>query len=122
MILAFSIVGCLLGTYLGEPEEVSILKNFYRTTRPWGLWGPVREAVTSEDPAFPTNHDFLKDTINVLVGIGWQLCLTALPIFIVLREWQWMGYTIVTLAVATVFIKFNWYDKLPNSVADTQIT
>jgi SSS family solute:Na+ symporter len=121
VLLVLSLAGCLLGTFLGEPEEASILKNFYRTTRPWGLWGPIREAVMSEDLAFRPNRDFAKDSVNVVVGIVWQLCLTSLPIFIVLREWQWTGYTIVTLAGATVFIKFNWYDKLPNSAADTQV-
>jgi Na+/proline symporter len=115
VLLVLSLAGCLLGTFLGEPEEVSILKHFYRTTRPWGAWGPIRAAVLSEDPAFEPNHDFCKDCVNVLVGIVWQLCLTALPIFIVLREWQWIGYTTVALAVTTVFIKFNWYDKLPTN-------
>ena len=120
LLLVLSIAGCLLGTYLGEPEDTAILKNFYRTTRPWGVWGPIRELVMSEDPSFEPNHDFLKDTINVMVGIVWQLCLTALPIFIVLREWQWITYTAIVLVMTTVFIKFNWYDKLPDSYADTQ--
>jgi Na+/proline symporter len=112
-LLVLSLTGCLLGTYLGDPEETSILTHFYRTTKPWGWWGPIRDIVVNEDPAFRPNRDFLKDSVNVLVGIVWQLCLTALPIFIVLREWQWIGYTVVTLTVTTAFIKFNWYDKLP---------
>lgn len=115
ILLVLSLVGCLLGTYLGKPEDVAILKNFYRTTRPWGAWGPIRELVMSEDPHFEPNRDFPKDALNVMVGIVWQLCLTALPIFIVLREWQWMGYTLVTLAVTTIFLKFNWYDRLPDA-------
>jgi solute:Na+ symporter, SSS family len=118
LLLVLSLAGCLLGTYLGEPEDVAILKNFYRTTRPWGAWGPIRELVVSEDPYFQPNRDFRKDTVNVLVGIVWQLCLTSLPIFIVLREWQWMGYTVAALVVTTIFIKFNWYDKLPDAAVD----
>ncbi len=120
VLLVLSLTGCLLGTYLGEPEETAILKNFYRTTRPWGVWGPIRELVVSEDPSFQPNHDFLKDTVNVLVGIVWQLCLTSLPIFIVLREWQWVTYVAIALVILAVFLKFSWYDKLPNSAADTQ--
>jgi hypothetical protein len=50
--------------------------------------------------------------MNVAVGIVWQLCLTALPIYIVLREWPWAGGIAVVLAVTSVFLKFNWYDKL----------
>ncbi len=52
-----------------------------------------------------------------MVGIVWQTCLTALPIFIVLRSWDWIVATLITLIVTTVFIKFNWYDKLPTAEA-----
>lgn len=40
----------------------------------------IREKVMQEDPAFRPNLNFRRDTANVLVGILWQLCLTALPI------------------------------------------
>jgi SSS family solute:Na+ symporter len=122
VLLVLSLIGCLAGTYLGEPESTDILVHFYRTTRPWGFWGPIRELVVSEDPAFKPNNDFLKDSVNVIVGVVWQVCLTALPIFIVLREWQWVGYTLATLVVTTVFIKFNWYDKLPSAAAESALS
>jgi SSS family solute:Na+ symporter len=41
-----------LGTFLSRPEEEVILKNFYKNVRPWGFWGPIREAVMKEDPSF----------------------------------------------------------------------
>ncbi len=65
-----------------------------------------------EDPAFQPNHNFVRDMTNVLVGMIWQLCLVSLPIFIVLRNWPWVGGVAVALALASVFMKFNWYDKL----------
>lgn len=120
VLLLLSLAGCLLGTYLGEPEDSEVLKNFYRTTRPWGAWGPIRELVQSEDPNFEPNHDLPKDIVNVAIGIAWQLSLTALPIYIVLREFQSAGCALLVLVVTTAFLKFNWYDRLPNSAADTQ--
>jgi hypothetical protein len=66
----------------------------------------------AQNPAFRPNPDFFKDTINVIVGILWQLSLTALPIYLVLREWSWAGGIAVLLAATSVFLKFNWYDKL----------
>jgi len=113
VLLVLSVIGCLLGTYLSTPEDAVILKHFYRTTRPWGCWGPIRDEVMREDPTFEPNRDFWKDSINVLVGIVWQTCLTSLPIFVVLRSWDWAGATFLVLVVTSVFIKFNWYDKLP---------
>jgi hypothetical protein len=49
---------------------------------------------------------------NVAVGVVWQLSLTALPIYLVLRQWSWVGAIAAALVVTSVIIKFNWYDKL----------
>ncbi len=80
--------------------------------RPWGIWGPIRKKVEQEHPDFQPNRNCGRDWANVFVGIIWQLCLTALPVYLVLRNWAWVGAILVVLAVTTVFIKFNWYDKL----------
>ena len=119
IILALSVVGCLLGTLLSKPEDEAILKEFYRTVRPWGVWGPIRRKVEQEHPAFQPNRDFKRDCANVLVGIIWQLCLTALPVYLVLRNWSWVGAIVAVLVVTTIFIKFNWYDKLEKAPAAT---
>ncbi len=111
-IFGVSVIGCLLGTLLSKPEEDAVLKHFYKTVNPWGAWGPIRDKVMQEDPTFQPNRNFRRDTTNVLVGIVWQLCLTALPIYLVLRHWSWVGGIAATLLVTTLIIKFNWYDKL----------
>jgi Na+/proline symporter len=112
VILIISIVGCLLGTLLTKPEDDAVLMKFYSTVNPWGCWGPIREKVLKQNPSFQPNPDFAKDAVNVAVGIVWQLCLTALPIYVVLREWSWAGGIAAALAVTSIFLKFNWYEKL----------
>ncbi len=113
VLIVLSLLGCLLGTYLSEPEDPEILKHFYKTTRPWGCWGPIRDQVVAEDPSFVPNDNALRDCTNVAVGIVWQLCLTSLPIFLVLRSWVWAGAIFLLLLPTTIFIKLNWYNKLP---------
>ncbi|MBP7934363.1 MAG: Na+:solute symporter [Phycisphaerae bacterium] len=112
IILVISVAGCILGTLLTAAEDDEILKKFYRTVRPWGFWGPIRDKVLVEDPSFRPNPRFRRDASNVVVGIVWQLCLTALPIYLVLRQWNWIGAIVAVLVVTTIFIKLNWYDKL----------
>jgi SSS family solute:Na+ symporter len=112
VILIISVVGCLLGTLLTKPEEDAVLKTFYKNVNPWGAWGPIREKVMQENPTFRPNPDFTKDTVNVAVGIVWQISLTALPIYLVLREWSWSGGIAILLVATSVFLKFNWYDQL----------
>jgi Na+/proline symporter len=111
-IFGLSIVGCLLGTFLNPPEDEAILKDFYKSVNPWGCWGPIRELVQREDPSFRPNPNFRRDSANVMVGIVWQLCLTALPIYLVLQHWSWVGAILAVLVVTSIIIKFNWYDKL----------
>jgi SSS family solute:Na+ symporter len=112
IILVISIVGCLLGTFMSKPEDEDTLKKFYKNVRPWGFWGPIKAKVMQEDPAFQPNGDFGRDCINVAVGIVWQLTLVTLPIYIVLRQWNWVGGIFVLLVGTSTFLKFNWYDKL----------
>jgi len=116
-IFLISAAGSLLGTWFSEPEDEATLKQFYKTVNPWGFWGPIRAKVLQEDPAFQPNRDFKRDTINVLVGIVWQLCLTALGIYVVLQDWSCVVAIAVTLVVTTIFIKFNWYDRLEKEPA-----
>jgi SSS family solute:Na+ symporter len=112
IIFTISAIGCIAGTYLSTPEDEATLKNFYKTVNPWGFWGPIRKQVIRENPTFKPNQNCGRDCTNVAVGMIWQLCLVSLPIFILLRNWSWIGGIAVLLAATTIFIKYNWYDKL----------
>lgn len=116
-ILLISAAGCLAGTLLTPPEDEATLLNFYTTTRPWGCWGPIRERAVATIPGFRPNPDFRRDMFNVAIGIVWQLCLTALPIYLVLQEWSWVGRIAAVLAVTSVILKFTWYDNLERASA-----
>lgn len=117
-ILAISTAGCLLGTILTPPEDNHTLLHFYTTTRPWGAWTPIRRLAVATLPRFEPNVNFLRDMFNVAVGIVWQLCLTALPIYIVLQQWSWVGSIAAVLAVSSVILKFTWYDNLQDDPDD----
>lgn len=112
IIMALSLVGCLVGTFASPAEDDQVLRDFYRTVRPWGFWGPVRDSIIQKEPSFQPNRNFRRDTLNVIVGILWQSCLTALPIYLVLVQWSWVAALTAVLIVTSVFLKFNWYDKL----------
>lgn len=112
VVLAISLAGCLVGTLATKPEEEEILKDFYRRVRPWGFWGPIREKVQREDPAFQPNRDFPRDMMNVAVGIVWQVTLVALPIYIVIRKLDAVAIAVAVIAATSLVLKFTWYDHL----------
>ena len=49
---------------------------------------------------------------NVAVGIIWQTCLVAAPIYLVLKQFTSMGYALGIIVVTSLLLKKFWYDKL----------
>jgi len=111
-IFICSTAGCLLGTFLTPADDEGTLMLFYKTVRPWGAWGPIRERVLRENPGFRPNRDCARDWVNVTVGIVWQLCLVTMPIYLVLRNGLGFWISLGIIIVTTIFMKFNWYDRL----------
>ncbi|MCC6492391.1 MAG: Na+:solute symporter [Pirellulales bacterium] len=111
-ILAVALVGCVVGSFASPPDDAETLKNFYRKVRPWGLWGPVHAMVQLETPHIQANRDCPRDMLNIAVGICWQTALTAVGIYLVLERWTALAIAAAVIAAASLFLKFNWYDKL----------
>ncbi len=107
-----SIIGCLAGTYAAPPSDESVLISFYKTVRPWGFWAPIYEKIKLTNPSFERNKNFKRDMFNVTVGIVWQICLTVIPVYIIIREQLPLLTSIGILLVTTLILKKNWYDRL----------
>lgn len=112
LLLLLSLAGCFLGTYLTPPDDMRLLMNFYRRVRPWGCWGPVRDAVLSEDPNFVVNSNFRRDVFNVIVGMAVQTALVALPVYVILRRFDGIAVCLALAALGGVILKKTWYDRL----------
>jgi Na+/proline symporter len=117
-LLLFSGAACVIASLLSAPEDDAILKRFYRTVRPWGLWGPVLKMVRAEDPNFQRNTDFGRDMFNVSIGIVAQTCLVAAPIYLVVRENNSLIATLVVFAICAGILKKTWFDRLEESSSD----
>jgi SSS family solute:Na+ symporter len=118
IILAMSLVGCVLGALMTPADDMEVLKRFYRRTRPWGFWGPVHAAVVREHPEVLRNGHFTRDAFNVVVGIVWQTSLTATGIFVVLQDWAWLALCVGLVVVTSAILKVTWYDRIEDYPAD----
>ena len=110
--LGISTVVAIVVTLKTAPEDIEVLKKFYKQVRPWGFWGPIREMVMAEDPSFRPNTRFKRDMVNIAVGIVWQLMLTITPIYLILKKFGNMWIAAAVLVVTSIFLKFNWWNKL----------
>ncbi|WP_289660527.1 sodium:solute symporter family protein [Flavobacterium panacagri] len=112
LIFGFSILGCLLGTYLSKPTDMEVLKSFYSNVRPWGFWSPVYKQLKAEDQSFQKNNDFYLDMMNCIIGIVWQSSMILLPIYFIIRDYPKAGVALVVFVVTTTILKFTWLDRV----------
>ena len=112
LLFVLSMAGCIIGTYAAPPTNEATLKSFYKTVKPWGFWKPIHELVIIDDQAFVGNKRFRLDMFNVVLGIIAQLCLTILPIYLILSMHLPLFVTIIILAIIIIILKRTWWDKL----------
>ncbi|MBP6024264.1 sodium:solute symporter family protein [Ferruginibacter sp.] len=112
VLFIISIAGCLIGTFTAPATDTAVLKNFYSTVKPWGFWQPVHEMVLIDNPSFEANKRFKLDMFNVVLGIIAQLCLTILPMYVVLWMKLPLLITIIILVIIIAILKKTWWNKL----------
>jgi len=117
IIIGVSLLGSLLGTYFSPPTDMSTLKDFYKTVRPWGWWNPVYLELKKEDVHFTKNKDFLSDMLNCFIGIVWQSSMIVMPIYFIIRDYPKAFISLAIFVITSIILKFTWLDKvrkLPN--------
>lgn len=112
LLLLISSLGTIVGSLMTPAEDEAVLIEFYIRTRPWGWWGPIRDAALRRDPTFEPNRDFARDAFNVLVGVVWQSAFVALPIYVVIRDWRPATAALAIVVVTSVILKYSWYNRL----------
>ncbi|GAA3957554.1 sodium:solute symporter family protein [Mucilaginibacter dorajii] len=112
VLFGISLAGSVIGTYASEPTDMAVLKSFYSTVRPWGFWEPVKKLVMADDANFTPNKNFKLNMFNVVIGTIVQLCLTILPMYLILQQKMPLMVTIALLVVLMTVLKKTWWNKL----------
>lgn len=112
IILLVSFLSSWIATLLTKPEDISVLKKFYRQTRPWGFWEPVKKEVLLEDPTFKPNMDFKRDMFNVIIGIIWQMTMVIIPLYLLSGNTVETIVSIMVFLATSIILKKTWYDNL----------
>lgn len=112
----FMFIACLLASVLGsiftKQDDMEVLKKFYLKTRPWGFWKPVLNDIQKDHPNVKPNRHFIRDMINVAVGIVWHSGLIAAPIFLVIQEFLPMTISLGVVIITSIYLKINWWNHL----------
>ncbi len=110
-----SLLGLIIGTYLSEPTDESVLLEFYRRTRPFGFWGPVRAKIKAETME-QINAENRRDIIATFFAVPWQVVLFLTGMAVILKSWDQFSWLLLMLVVLSAGLYFFWFRHLSEEV------
>ncbi|OGD16242.1 MAG: sodium:solute symporter [Candidatus Aminicenantes bacterium RBG_16_66_30] len=107
------LAGSVAATYVRPPADRAVLEHFYRTTKPFGLWGPLKRILGAEEAAaMAREHKY--DLISVPFALFWQISMLMLPMLLIVRQYGASAVAAGILGLSLVGLYFFWYRKLPD--------
>ena len=118
ILTPISLLCAISGTYLAEPCGRKVLENFYRKTRPFGFWGPLRATLPEHvRQAMATEHR--NDLLALPCAFVWMVTMYLLPMQLVIKQYQASAVTLLLFLTSSVGVYRFWFANLPpkNEVA-----
>jgi len=112
VLLTLCTLACVVGSYLAPPTKREVLEHFYKTTRPFGFWKPLR-GVLDPEQARATRREHFYDVISVPFALLWQITLFLIPMQMIIGNWRECAVTAVLCVVGLVGLLIFWYRHLP---------
>ena len=111
------LIGAVVGTYLTRPTDPKVLEHFYKTTRPFGLWGPLKQTLDPEI-RIRTQQEHRRDIMALPFAIVWQVTLFLLPMQLLIKSYRAFAVTFMIFAVSLAGLYWIWlrYQKPENEV------
>ena len=110
-----SFIAMLIGTYATKPTNMDVLFDFYKTTRPFGFWGPIRSRIPIGQLA-KVDVENRRDKISILMAVPWQIVLFLMWITVMMKRWDLFGILLGLLAILSLGLYFTWFRHLSTEV------
>jgi len=120
ILTPISLLCAVLGTYLAEPCSRDVLENFYRKTRPFGFWGPLR-ATLAEPVRRAMTVEHRNDLLALPCAFVWMVTMYLLPMQLIIKQYAAFAVTLALFLTSLVGMYRFWYKNLPpgSEAADT---
>ncbi|MDZ7725831.1 MAG: hypothetical protein U5R06_24150 [candidate division KSB1 bacterium] len=110
-----SFLGMIIATYATKPTSSNVLLDFYKTTRSFGFWGPVKSKL-AKGTLQAIKKENKRDIISIFMAVPWQMVLFLTWMMVIMREWTSVGWLALLLAGLSVGLYFSWFRHLSAEV------
>jgi solute:Na+ symporter, SSS family len=116
LLVSLSALGALiLVTLLTEQTDPEVLDNFYRKTRPFGFWGPVR-AKLSPLVVSKINRENRSDILATPIAVCWQLSLFLTLMTVIVQRWDHFAWLLAILLASSIGLYYAWFRRLSEEI------
>ncbi|MGE5432187.1 MAG: sodium:solute symporter family transporter [Syntrophomonadaceae bacterium] len=112
IVSVVSLAATVAGTYLTAPTDDAVLNEFYRKTRPFGLWKPYKERL-EPGKRKEMEKEHRNDILAVPFTLVWQITLFLLPMQLMVRSYGEFSITLLIFVVCLAGMYWFWYRNLP---------
>lgn len=111
LMTTISFVATIGVSLFTPPTPMATLRHFYRTTRPFGLWKPLRDEL---DPVTRAANlkEHRADILTIPFALLWQVTLFLIPMQIIIKAYDSALATLPFLIVGSVGMYFFWWRNL----------
>lgn len=114
ILTVISFLASIVGTFLAQPTDPKVLEHFYLTTRPFGLWAPLKKRLPS-DVKMGMEREHRNDLCALPFALCWQISLFMLPMQLIIGAYQSFCVTLIFFLIGLSGLYFFWYRNLPSS-------
>ncbi len=112
IMTGLSFVGTIVGSLLTKPTDRGVLREFYRKTRPFGLWKPLEDELSPAEREV-NRREHKADIWTVPIALVWQISMFLLCLQVIVHSYDDALWTFLVFLASCVGLYFVWYKNLP---------
>ncbi|MCB1130068.1 MAG: sodium:solute symporter [Verrucomicrobiae bacterium] len=111
-VLGVGFVSSIVAALLTAPTDPEVLRKMYLETRPFGVWGHLKETLSPEERA-KTSREHRQDLTALPFALVWQTCLFLAPMLFIIHNWKGFAGTAAICAGSFAAIWLLWFRHQP---------
>ena len=116
ILTPISLCFAVAGTYLAPATEEEVLSNFFRKTRPFGFWKPLKATLATDERA-EMQVEHRNDLFALPIGFVWMVTMYLIPMQLLIGDYLSLSIAVVLFLASCVGLYKFWYSQLPPASA-----
>jgi Na+/proline symporter len=111
-VLSVGFVSSVVVALLTAPTDPEVLRKMYLETRPFGVWGHLKETLSPEERE-RTTREHRQDLVALPFALVWQTTLFLAPMLFIIHNWEGFAAASAICLGSFAAIWFFWFRHQP---------